>query len=244
MVAIKVDAKNRVLWATEVAFNGFAIVPKADWGRSVLLEYDLDRGTLLTRIEGPRNGNLGDMVLADDGDPVVSDGDGGGIYRVHDRRLDRIDHGDFVSPQTLAICRNSNTAFVPDYVRGTAIMNLATGSVRWLSTQGHYDLDGIDGLYCRGNLLIAAQNGASPERVISFALDGTSSAVVSQRVIERGGSLGDPTHGVFVGRIFYYIANSGWSSLDEHGVLNPSAALTPARIMRFDLSERTPGGVE
>jgi hypothetical protein len=244
MVALKIDAKRRVLWATEVAFNGFAIVPKADWGRSVLLEYDLDRGTLLTRIEGPRNGNLGDMVLADGGDPVVSDGDGGGIYRVHDRRLDRIDHGDFVSPQTLAICRNSNTAFVPDYVRGTAMMNLATGSVRWLSTQGHYDLDGIDGLYCRGNLLIAAQNGASPERVISFALDGTSPAVVSQRVIERGSSLGDPTHGVFVGSEFYYIANSGWSSLDEHGVLNPSAALTPARIMRFDLSEQTSGEVE
>jgi hypothetical protein len=244
MVAIKIDAKRRVLWATEVAFDGFAIIPKADWGRSVLLEYDLDRGTLLFRSEGPRHGNLGDMILADNGDPIVSDGDGGGIYRIHNRRLSRIDHSDFISPQTLAICRNSNTAFVPDYVRGMAMMNLTTGSVRWLSTQGHYDLDGIDGLYCRGNLLIAAQNGASPERVISFALDGTSSAVVSQRVIERGGSLGEPTHGVFVGNIFYYIANSGWGSLDEHGVLNPSAALTPARIMRYDLSEQTPGEVE
>ena len=63
MVAIKVDAKRRVLWATEVAFNGFAHVPAADWGRSVLLEYDLDRGTLLapystipTGLAGPASG--------------------------------------------------------------------------------------------------------------------------------------------------------------------------------------------
>lgn len=244
MVALKIDPKRRTLWATEVAFDGFAIVHKPDWGRSILLKYDLDRGVLLAQIEGPRHGNLGDMVLADNGDPIVSDGDGGGIYRTRDRRLKRIDRGDFVSPQTLAICPNSTAAFVPDYVRGTAVMDLTTGSIRWLSTQGRYDLDGIDGLYCRDNELVATQNGALPERVVSFALDSTSSAVVSQRVIQRGDSLGDPTHGVFIGSEFYYIANSGWDSLDERGSLKPSASLTPARIMRLDLSKQTPGEVE
>jgi len=123
-------------------------------------------------------------------------------------------------------------------------MDLTTGSIRWLSTQGRYDLDGIDGLYCRDNELVATQNGALPERVVSFALDSTSSAVVSQRVIQRGDSLGDPTHGVFIGSEFYYIANSGWDSLDERGSLKPSASLTPARIMRLDLSKQTPGEVE
>jgi hypothetical protein len=234
MVAVKVDAGRRILWATEAAFDGFAIVPKSDWGRSVLLEYDLDRGTLISRIEGPPHSNLGDMVLAENGDPVVSDGEGGGIYRAHERRLDRIDRGDFISPQTPTICSASGIAFVPDYVRGLAMMNLTTGSVRWLSTQGRYDLDGIDGLYCRDNMLIAAQNGASPERVVAFELDGTGSKVIAQHIIERAGVLGDPTHGVFVGDAFFFIANSGWDSLDDQGRLKPGAPLTPGRIMRID----------
>ena len=48
-------------------------------------------------------------------------------------------------------------------------------------------------------------------------------------------TLGDPTHGVVVGDIFYYIANSGWSELDDHGDLKPGAKLTAARIMQFKL---------
>jgi len=65
-------------------------------------------------------------------------------------------------------------------------------------------------------------------------LDGSRSRVVSSEVIERATpTLGDPTHGVSVGDDFYYIANSGWSELDDHGDVKPGAKLTPAHIMRF-----------
>jgi hypothetical protein len=159
VVALKVDAERRVLWATEVAFDGFGIDPSADWGRSVLLEYDLDHGTLLSRLEGPRPGNLGDMVLADNGDPIVSDGVGGGIYRVHDRQLRRIDRGDFVSPQTSAICPHSAVVFVPDYVRGVGILNPVTGSVRWLLPRQSADRDAERRLAGAGDLVRARQIG-------------------------------------------------------------------------------------
>jgi hypothetical protein len=49
VLALKVDSKRRRLWATEVGLQDFSSVAAADWGRSVLLEYDLDRGTLLAR---------------------------------------------------------------------------------------------------------------------------------------------------------------------------------------------------
>ena len=49
-------------------------------------------------------------------------------------------------------------------------------------------------------------------------------------------SVGDPTHGVIVGSDFYYIANSGWDTLDEHGERKSDAKATPARIMRVQLS--------
>jgi hypothetical protein len=234
MMALKLDPRRRRLWVTEVALQEFQAVPASDQGRSVLLEYDLDHGTLLARYEGPAKGSLGDMALTLDGEPIVSDGDGGGIYRLHDGGLQRIDHGEFISPQTIAVCPDGSGVYVPDYVRGLARLDVATGEATWIATSGQFALDGIDGLYCRDLTLFATQNGTSPERVIAFRLNKTGSAVVRQRLIERKTpTLGDPTHGVFVGEDFYYIANSGWGAIDDHGVLKPSSQLTPAIIMRI-----------
>jgi hypothetical protein len=92
----------------------------------------------------------------------------------------------------------------------------------------------VDGLYFEHGSLFLVQNGTSPERVVRVQLDGSMMRIVSSEVIERSTpSLGDPTHGVFVQDSFYYLANSGWSELDDHGDLKPGSKLTPARIMRF-----------
>ena len=228
MLALKIDTEHRRLWVTEVALAGFDGVAPNDEGRSVLLEYNLDTGARRRRIEGPAQASLGDMVLLPDGDPIVSDGEGGGIYRLHDGRWRRIDRGDFISPQTPAICAD-HRVFVPDYMRGIATFNPMTGGVGWIASEGRYALNGIDGLYCRGNTLLATQNGAFPERVVAFQLNDSKTAIVGQTVIDRT-PLTDPTHGVMVGDTFYYIGNSGWAALDEHGRVNAGAALTPAVI--------------
>jgi sugar lactone lactonase YvrE len=236
MVAIKVDANRRRVWATEVAFDGFTAIASADWGRSMLLEYDLDSRALLSRYDGPPHSNLGDMALMPNGDPIVSDGTGGGVYRLQRGKLHRIDHGELLSPQTVAICNDGRHAFIPDYVRGIAAFDLKTGALRWLSTEDRYALDGIDGLYCEGRLLMAVQNGTAPERVVSFTLDASKSAINAESVVERAtDTLGEPTHGVFVGRTFYFIANSGWNAIDEHGAETSGTGLTPALIMSFDV---------
>lgn len=234
VLAIKVDSARKRVWATEVALEGFAVFPKSDWGRSAVLCFDLSTGKLLNRIEGPANSVLGDMFLASDGKPIVSDGNGGGIYRVCDNRLKRIDHADFISPQTPAIDADGRHIFIPDYARGIGVLNLSTGKVRWLNIEGRYATNGIDGLYSERDSLIATQNGTSPERVVRWHLDSSHTNILSEEIIERATpTLGDPTHGVIVGDFFYYIANSGWSVLDEHGDVKKGARLTPARIMRY-----------
>jgi hypothetical protein len=59
---------------------------------------------------------------------------------------------------------------------------------------------------------------------------------VSESILERAtATLGDPTHGVVVDGSFYYIANSGWDALDEHGNLKPHATMPKAVVMRTDL---------
>jgi hypothetical protein len=239
--AIKIDRARAVVWATEVAMQGFVFAPKSDWGRSAVLRYDLKTGKLLQRIEGPKGGDLGDMTLTPDGDAIVSDGEGGGIYRVLARgdHLGRLDSGDFISPQTPAMHPDGKQVFVPDYARGIGVLTLATKQVRWLSTKGRFALDGIDGLYFDHGILLAVQNGTSPERVVEFPLDVAMTGITFETIFERStDTLGDPTHGVIVDHNFYYIANSGWDVIDDHGNMKRDAKVSPARIMRVPLKTR------
>lgn len=238
MVALKIDAAHARVWATEVAFDGFVFTPRAAWGRSAVLCFDLASGRLLRRIEGPPHTSLGDMALTADGDPIVSDGDGGGFYRVTSGAISAIDTTDFISPQTSALVPGTEQLFVPDYARGVALLSLADRHVSWLNIDDadKVALDGIDGLYVWRRLLIVTQNGTTPQRVLVLDLDSSRTHVVAQKVIEQGTSgFDDPTHGVVVGDTFWFIANSGWAQLDEHGNVKPGATLTPARILRYKL---------
>jgi len=235
MLAIKIDSKRALVWATEVAMQGFVFAPQSDWGRSAVLCYDLRNGKLLRRIEGPHGSALGDLVLTENGDVIVSDGDGGGVYRVLPQTdtLERLDNGDFVSPQTATMHPDGKHVFVPDYVRGIGILELRTKRVQWVSAEGKFALNGIDGLYFDRGKLLAVQNGTSPERVVAFALNPTLTRIEFERIIERStATLGDPTHGVIVDDDFYYIANSGWDTIDEHGNLKPGAKPSAPEIMR------------
>lgn len=235
MLALKVDSRRGVLWATEVALDGFAAVGKEDWGRSAILEYDLASGKLAHRIEGPPKTALGDMTLAVNGDPIVSDGEHGGVYRINrdTRNVERIDAGDFVSPQTPAALADGRRLLVPDYVRGVGVLDLSTRHVDWIPMDGRHALSGIDGLYALGDTLIATQNGTSPERVVRFAMTVSKNRVLSESIIEQAtATLGDPTHGVVIGNYFYYIANSGWNVLDEHGDVLPGKSLPLSSVMR------------
>jgi hypothetical protein len=240
MMAIKIDRPRNLVWATEVALQGFSSALESDWGRSAVLCYDLKTGKLLRRVEGPRGSSLGDMSLLANGDVVVSDGEGGGVYRlsVKNSVLQRLDAGDFISPQTPTTHPDGDHIFVPDYERGIAVLDLSTRQVHWLATAGQFALNGIDGLYFDRGKLIAVQNGTSPERVIAFTLNPALSEITSETILERStDTLGDPTHGVVVGDDFYYIADSGWNSIDDHGNIKPGAKPSVPRLMRIKIQK-------
>jgi hypothetical protein len=239
VMALKIDAPRNTLWAAEAALAGFATVPEKDWGRSAVLIYELGSGRLLRRVEGPPQTALGDMVLDVNGDAIVSDGENGGIYRVGRKNLgfERLDAGDFISPQTPVALADGKRLLVPDYVRGIGVLDLDTKAVAWIPMEGKHSLSGIDGLYASGDTLIATQNGSSPERVVRFVLNAAKTHVLSESIIERATpTLGDPTHGVMVGQYFYYIANSGWDNVDDHGVLKEGKTLSAPLIMRAKMN--------
>ncbi len=232
MFALKVDRRDGIIWATESAIDGFASVPKAEWGHSALLAYDYASGKLIERTQCPRPCNLGDMALDPTGGVLVSDSAGGRLYhcRPNCRALLRIDHGDFLSPQTPAYL-SAGLALVPDYLRGVGLLDLSTGDVRWFPMNGEFALEGIDGMYLYHHRLIVVQNGTMPERITSFTLMTNYYKVAAEKVLERGVPDLDPTHGVVVGRDFYFIENAGWNALTDEGVVRPGASLTRSRIM-------------
>jgi hypothetical protein len=236
MLAIKIDARHRVVWATEVALTEFHSIPRGDWGRSVILEYALGSDRLLRRIDGPPGSQLGDMTLSPVGDLLVSDSNKGGLYiiRHDDARLVRLHEEDFVSPMTPAFV-SQDLAFVADYVRGIALLDLSTDRVTWLPMERRYALQGTDGLYWHRGRLIAVQNGLAPERVVSFTLNDRRTQISAEQLIESGTTDLDPTHGVVVDGYLYYIANSGWNELKSDGSVRSGAILTPAVVMRVRL---------
>jgi sugar lactone lactonase YvrE len=216
VLALRVDARRRILWAATGWLPQCARCEASDKDKTALLAFDLDSGALKQRIESPVQGLLGDMTISRAGEIYVSEGINGAVLRLRlgAKKLERLDTpGEFPSPQTPALSADEKTLYVPDYVRGIAAITLSTGAVAWLKPADDIALNGIDGLYVYRNSFLAVQNGTTPARVIRFSLD-----LRKQEVLEANtGELGEPTHGTIVGGTFYFIANSGWDEYDDQG---------------------------
>lgn len=220
MMAIKIDQRSLLVWATEMAIPGFGGFADTAKGQSAVCCFDLKTGKLKERFPAPEGSQWGDMILDNQGAPIVCDGQSGAIFRLRQKVWEKIDKGDFISPQTPALTADGKYLIVPDYVRGLAVMNIENGSVTWIQNhpKNPCALNGVDGAYLVKDKLYLTQNGVNPERVMEVQLDSTLRKVRGCTVIEKATpGLGDPTHGVVVDGNFYYIANSGWDALDQHG---------------------------
>jgi sugar lactone lactonase YvrE len=248
ILALGVDSKRRILWASTVAMPQGIGYRKEDEGRSALLKYSLDTGALLKRydLKNDTKHALGDMTVSASGDVYVSDGESGAVYWM-DHAKDTLDvlvpTGVFHSPQTPALSADGRRLFVADYSRGIGIVDLATRQVKLLEHPKELSLGGIDGMYLSGRTLIAIQNGTVPERLIRMTLDESLTRVARWETLEANWpGLGDPTHGVVIGEQFYFIANSGWDHMADDGSVKPGATFQPATIrqMRFDAKPTSP----
>jgi sugar lactone lactonase YvrE len=248
LFAVHADPARNSLWVSAAAIPDLATSPKADYGRTALLRLDLRTGRILDRIAPPDSAShaFGDLDIAPDGTVIVSDSYSAAVYRLAPgaRTLQRIDRDQFVSPQTPAITPDSRFAYVADYTRGIARIDLRNNGTIWLgcSNQGQPTaacaLTGIDGLTVvpgsHPTQLMGMQNGTTPQRVIRLTLNSAADAITNLEVLEANhDALGEVTHGVFAARDFYFIANSGWSFLGEHGNLKPGAHMTPATIRKM-----------
>ena len=240
--ALGIDARRRRLWvtiATVAQSDGCGEgAPKAE--RTALLALDLRSGRVVQRVEAGLPGVLGDMLVADDGSVYVSEGVHGAVLRLRPgaTAFDRLDvAGEFPSPQTPALSADGATLIVPDYVRGIATIALDAAcpcAARWPANGDGVFTAGIDGLVRDGATLLAVQNGTSPPRVIRFSDD-----LARQQVLESGTpGLGEPTHGVVVGRSLWFIADVGWDRLEDSGRRKAGAPPSHAELRALSLDPR------
>ena len=234
MLALGIDAKRRILWATTAAMPEALGYRAEDRGRSALLKYDLRSGALVKRYDAPRDGEhvLGDLTVAPNGDVFVSDGHGP-VYWV-DHRGDRLEElipaGVFRSPQTPALTPDRRRLLVPDFTRGISVVDLKTRQTWLMSHPSDLSLGGIDGMYLAGRSLVAIQNGTSPARVIRMRLNSSLEAIESWETLEANWDGLDPTHGALATGKLYFIANSGWDRLADDGSPKPGAVFTAPTI--------------
>lgn len=237
---LALDAARGRLWATTAAGPTCEGYDPADSGRTALLAYDLRAGKRLTRVELPRDGAkhvLGDLTLGRDGTVYLTESLGGGVYRL---RLGAITldtlapSGTFRSPQMPVLALDGRRLLIPDYPRGLAALDIASGRVAWLAKPRTLASGGIDGLYRVGRHLVAIQNGTSPHRILELTLDPGETRVESWRVLEQASEwLGEPNHGVRVRDDLYFIGNSGWDRVGDDEILKTPADARPAVLLRL-----------
>lgn len=238
MLGIAVDTLTRTLWATTHAAPYFTGYAAADSGKSAVLAYDLDTGTLRRRYLPPDSGRhqLGDIAVSADGDVFVSDADNGLVYRIGrgEEEMEAFAQDELVSPQGLVVTSDGRRVLVADYVRGIASLERESGELTWVPVPDSVAVSGIDGLVRMGHRLIAVQNGVAPKRVIELQLDDEERRITGWRPLESATPLlTEPTHAVAVGGEVFFIADSGWDRLDPAGQLKPGMRLQPAHVLRL-----------
>ncbi|WP_020530621.1 hypothetical protein [Flexithrix dorotheae] len=242
---MKIDKKNRLLWACSAAFPEMENYMEEDKGKAKLLKYDLDKGKLLATYHLKNDGKthyFGDLVLHPNGDVYVSDSGTPAIYKLESKgnQLQLYHHfKNLVSLQGLTFSKDGKQIFLADYLHGIFCFPISNPeALKRINCPKELSLKGIDGLYFYKNALIITQNGIKPKRVSQFFLDDkfekVKKAVPLVRAVEH---YEEPTLGVIVKNDFIFVANSPWAAYDKDKNLKEDLVAEPI-IVKVKLSKK------
>jgi hypothetical protein len=241
-LGMKIDEKRRLLWVCTTALPQTRNFQKSDEGASGVFKYDLKSGKLLKKYFLPAGADkhgLGDLVISKNGDIFATDSVSPTIYRVNSKS-DEIEifltDKSFASLQGLTFAPDEKRLFVADYSLGVFSVEMATKKITWLTPASDVAVLGIDGLYFHKGKLIGVQNGTNPQRIARFSLSKDNLQITGSEALEANhADFAEPTLGVLVGDDFYFVAASGWETIDEKGELAEAAKLREPVVLRLKL---------
>jgi len=232
ILGIAVDAPRRILYA--VATSALTAEGRQR-RRNAVLAFDIDKGTLLRRVDVPGAMQLNDVAVAFGGRVYASDSASGAIFEIPREGAARL----LVPADRL---RGSNgLAASPDGKRlyvghstGIALVDPASGEVKRVNNTTRETVAGIDGLYEFQGELIGVQNVTNPGRVIAISLarDGESITRVRTLLSHHHNALAEPTTGVVTERGFYLLAATGVGRFNDNGKIDDPASVPRPTVVR------------
>lgn len=241
VLGMKVDSDRGFLWVATAAIPQMRGFTPAEKGRSGVFKYDIRTRRLLKKYLLPSGEEhmLGDVWIDPAGNVFATDSVSPDIYRidaVNDSIEPFITSDVFVSLQGITGGAKKGEIYVADYAKGIFRIDLATKAITQLKPDKHVTLLGIDGLYFHRGMLIAIQNGITPNRVAAFTIAGDR--ITKTTVLEANhADFLEPTLGVISGDDFYFVANSQWPLVNEKAELQTDKLRQPV-LLRFDLKGR------
>lgn len=218
---IAIDQQRNKLWITTAGLPGFAALKKADIGRGLLLEFNLETLEPLGRFEIPADGvphvpgsvvvnPAGDVYLIDRAVPVV--------YRkpVGQALAAYLANPVMVGLRDLAISTDGNKLYLADAAMGIMVVDLVNSKASQLAGPETLNLSGLSGIMFADGKLLVLQNGIQPQRLMRLDLDPTGMAVVNSSPLAIAlEEFNAPAFGVVQGGAVYYFASSNLADPGE-----------------------------
>jgi len=221
-MGMQVDPSNpNRLWVATSAMPEFSGYDSTMAGRSAILAVNLNS------LEIERSSSLegqhlfGDLAAASDGTVYITDSRNPVIYRIEPGTSSGLEvfmeKDEWWNLQGLALNSLETILYVSDYIMGVYKLDLQSLEAEPLLDEENARTRGADGLGLLGNRLIFLQNGTLPKRVGSIRLNEAGNGIAEtleyhDRALPE---LDEPTLGVAVEGVFYYIANSPWAHYDR-----------------------------
>jgi hypothetical protein len=245
VLGMAVDAKRRHLWVTSTAFPQMIKFRKEEDGTSAVFKFDLRTKRLLKKYVLSNAGKkhaLGDLTIQSNGDVFTTDSLSPAVYVIHPQKNEIelfLEDPGFGSPQGLAFSSDEQHLFMADYSTGLFDIDVNAKKIGHLRPLSGATLLGIDGLYYHKGSLIGVQNGVTPQRIVRVSLSKDLSRVERLEVVEANNPIFlEPTLGVLVKDMFYFIANSQWPLIDESGNLAAEDKLQDPVVLKIKLDAR------
>ena len=241
VLGVAVDALRSVVWISGVTLPQAEGYAPADSGQAAFLRLDLTTGVLQRRFDlpGPSAAAPGDLAIAANHDLYSGDGRTGAVYAIRaatDSLETLVPAGRLHATQQPVLLPGGQRLVIPDYGRGLASVDLASGSIAWLPHPDDVTLTGLDGMVQRGHDLIAVQNGVQPSRIVRLRLNPDMTGVTGATILLRDTTLADePTHVVMVDRAVFTIGNAGWSKFTDAGAPRTGIRHLAPRLLRIDI---------
>jgi hypothetical protein len=232
ILGLAVDAPRRLLYA--VATSALTDAGRKR-RRNAVLAFDIDKHTLVRRVEVADAQQLNDVAVAIGGRVYASDSASGAIFEIpregEARTLVPADR--IRGSNGLAASPDGKRLYVA-HSTGLALVDPATGEVKRVANTTRETVAAIDGLYDFQGELIGVQNLTTPGRVIAITLskDGQSVTHVRTLLSHHHNALEEPTTGAVTDRGFYLLAATGSRHFNDNGTIDDPQTVPAPTVVR------------